>query len=146
MFANPPTIRFDALGVVRRGHDAESLDEWKLRWPLHPLPDDLQAPPLRVNGVHTWADLDTGRSYQGLAPVEGWELARTKMWGPDADADMLGDEYLAISYYADGADFVVLKVTTGQYFEMDACGADETCRIGGDVGALLDWLWERRIP
>jgi hypothetical protein len=73
-----------------------------------------------------------------------WELARTRMWGSDADPDLLGDEYLAISYHADGAAYVVLKVTTGEYFLMDSCGADETCRIGGDVAGLLDWLWHQR--
>jgi hypothetical protein len=29
-----------------------------------------------VNGIHLWADLDTGRAYEGLAPLEEWELLR----------------------------------------------------------------------
>lgn len=37
------------------------------------------------------ADLETGRSYAGLAPLAAWALARTKMYGPDARADLLSD-------------------------------------------------------
>ena len=113
-------------------------------WPKHPLPPDLQKLLRSADGLHLWADLDVGRSYQGIAPIADWQLARTRMWGSDADPDLLGDEYLAISYHADGAAYVVLKVTTGEYFLMDSCGADETCRIGGDVAGLLDWLWKQR--
>lgn len=64
--------------------------------------------------------------------------------GRRGGAGHLGDEYLAVSYHTDGAAYWVLKVTTGEYFLMDACGADETCRIGADVSALLDWMWDHR--
>jgi hypothetical protein len=124
---------------------SEQLDDWKRQWPRHPLPPDLEALVRRANGIHLWADATTGRSYEGLAPLEEWELARTKMWGPHSKPEYLADEYLAISYHTDGSAFVVLKVTTGEYFLMDACGADETCRIGCDVSALLDWFWRNRI-
>lgn len=121
-----------------------AIEKWMRDWPKHQLPPDLQNLLQHVDGVHLWADLDAGRSYQGIAPLADWELARTRMWGSDADPDLLGDDYLAISYHADGAAYVVLKVTTGEYFVMDSCGADETCRIGGDVASLLDWLWKNR--
>jgi hypothetical protein len=68
------------------------------------------------------------------------------MWGPGAKPDMLSDDYLAISYHTDGAAFIVLKTTTGEYFLMDSCGADESCPIGRHVNALLDWLWNHRGP
>jgi len=100
---------------------------------------------LRVNGIHLWADLDTGRSYEGLAPLEEWDLARRTLWGSDDHSDWLGDEYVAMSYHMDSGAFLVLKVTTGEYFLMDSAGANETCGIGADVGALLDWLWDHRI-
>jgi hypothetical protein len=137
--------------TFRRAHlfgppaSPDQLDQWKRRWPKHRLPADLEALLMRANGIHLWADAATGRSYEGLAPLEEWELARTKMWGPRAKPEDLADEYLAISYITDRSAFVVLKVTTGEYFLMDACGADEKCRIGDDVGALLDWLWRYRI-
>jgi hypothetical protein len=109
------------------------------------LPPDLQALLLRVNGIHLWAALDSGRAYQGLAPLDEWDLARTTMWGPDADRDLLSDEYLTLSYHTDGSAYVVLKATTGEYFLMDPCGADQKCPVGRDVGGLLDWLWDHRI-
>lgn len=124
----------------------EALADWQRRWPRYPLPTDLRMLISQVDGIHLWADLDTGRSYEGLAPLQEWEPARTKMYGPDAEEGALADKYLAISYHSDGATFVVLDVETGGYFDMDACGADESQFIGDGVEQLLEWLWERRIP
>jgi hypothetical protein len=109
------------------------------------LPDDLVALLGRANGIHLWADLDTGRVYEGLAPLAEWRVARQRMWGDDVDPALLPDRYLALSYHSDGAAFVVLDVESGRYFLMDACGADESSPIGRNVGDLLDWLWAHRI-
>jgi hypothetical protein len=67
------------------------------------------------------------------------------MYGATADPALLSDRYLAISYNADGADYVVLDTTSGMYFSMDTAGPDETLPIGHNVGQLLDWLWKSRI-
>lgn len=137
--------------VCRKGHllgpgvSPSTLAEWQARWTRHPLPSDLGALLLRVNGIHLWAALDDGRSYQGLAPLEEWALARDKMYGPTAEPKMLADRYLALSYHADGAAFIVLDVEAGRYFLMDSCGADESCVVGRKVDDLLDWLWAHRI-
>jgi hypothetical protein len=101
---------------------------------------------LRVDGIHLWADLDTGRSYEGLAPLAEWDLARKKMWGSSADPEMLSDQYLAITYDADNAAFVVLDVDGGRYYLMDSCGADESCPMGTSADDLLEYLWSTRIP
>lgn len=61
----------------------ETIAEWEKRW--HPLPDDLRSLLSRANGIHLWADLDEGRAYEGLAPIEEWMPARVKMWGTDAE-------------------------------------------------------------
>ncbi len=138
--------------TLRVGHvlgpplTVDALEAWQRRWPRHPLPADLAALLLRVDGIHLWADLDTGRAYEGLAPVAEWELARVKMWGPDATPDTLPDQYLALTYHNDGSAFVVLDVDRGLYYLMDACGADESCPIGGSADDLLDHLWSHRIP
>jgi hypothetical protein len=99
----------------------------------------------RVNGIHLWANVETGRSYAGLAPIEEWELARVKMYGPTAARTLLDDRYVAISYHQDGASFVVLDVTSGRYFLMDVAGADATSPIANNVDELLGWLWGSRI-
>lgn len=124
--------------------DAE-IEQWQRAWPRHRLPDDLVALLRRVNGIHLWADLDQGRSYQGRAPLAEWELARKRMWGDHADPADLADRYVALSYHADGAAYAVLDAETGRYFLMDACGADESCPIGASVPDLLAWLWSNRI-
>ena len=109
------------------------------------LPLDLLALVERVNGIHLWADLDTGRAYEGLAPFEEWEPARTKMYGPSADRGLLDSRYIALTYHQDGASFVVVDVASGMYYLMDVAAPDDSCVVGRCVEDLLDWLWSHRI-
>lgn len=101
---------------------------------------------MRANGIHLWADLESGRAYEGLAPLAEWRVARQKLWGEHADAAQLADRYLALSYHSDGAAFIVLDVESGRYFLMDASAADESSPIGRSGAELLNWLWDHRIP
>jgi hypothetical protein len=110
-----------------------------------PLPADLKELVARVNGIHLWADLATGGSYSGIAPVEEWDLARVKMFGADASPQLLHDRYVAISYHSDAAAFIVLDVDSRRYFLMDSCGPDESCPIGASTNELLDWVWGHRV-
>jgi hypothetical protein len=123
----------------------QAVDAWQNQRPLHPLPADLRALVERVNGIHLWANVETGHAYIGLAPIEEWELARVKMYGAAADRGLLDDRYVAISYHQDGASFVVLDVGSGKYFLMDTAGPDTTSPIGSNVDELLDWIWRSRI-
>src|SRR5262245_37322754 len=67
--------------VARFGHvlgppaSSEAFNAWQKRFPSHRLPRDLMTLLARVNGIHLWADLATGRAYSGLAPLEEWDLA-----------------------------------------------------------------------
>lgn len=122
----------------------EAIDAWLKRRAPHRLPTDLHALVKRINGIHLWANVETGRSYVGLAPIEEWELARIRMCGEE-DGGFLDDRYVAISYHQDGASFVVLDAESGAYFLMDAAGPDRTSRIANNTEELLDWLWRTRI-
>jgi hypothetical protein len=99
----------------------------------------------RVNGIHLWANVQTGRAYTGLAPIEEWDLARLRMYGHAAERSLLEDRYVALSYHQDGASFVVLDAESGRYFLMDAAGPDTTTPIASNVDELLEWLWRTRI-
>jgi hypothetical protein len=125
--------------------EQEEINSWQSQRPSQPLPSDLRELVSRMNGIHLWANAETGRSYAGLAPIEEWELARIKMYGAEADRGLLEDRYLAISYHQDGASFVVLDVESGRYFLMDAAGPDATSPIASNADELLDWLWRSRI-
>jgi hypothetical protein len=126
--------------VFRRGHllgpgaSEVEIATWLARWPRHPLPADLLALLRRVNGIHLWADLDSGRSYEGLAPLAEWEPSH------------LGDRYLALSYHQNGDALIVLDVETGDYSWIDRLAGDESSRIARSAGELLDWLWSHRMP
>lgn len=138
---------------VRYGHvlgspaSLEAIHAWGTQHPSHPLPADLEALVARVNGIHLWANLETGRSYEGIAPIEEWDLARVKMFGAKAPQSLLDDRYLAISYHSDGGAFIVLDVDSGKYYLMDPAGPNETVPFGSSVEELLDWCREnRRAP
>lgn len=123
-----------------------AIEEWRKQRASHPLPADLVALVERINGIHLWANLETGRSYVGLAPIEEWDLARVKMYGATAGKGLLDDRYVALTYHQDGASFVVLDVVSGTYYLMDVSGPDTSTPIGRSVVELLDWLWKHRIP
>lgn len=109
---------------------------------LRGLPADLRALILQVNGIHLWANGETGRAYFGLAPIEEWEPLRSRLGD---GGGRLGERYLAISYHQDEAAFIVLDLESGVYFLMDAAGPDTTSPIARNVEELLDWLWRSRI-
>lgn len=123
----------------------QAIDAWQAKHPSQVIPADLRALVARINGIHLWANVETGRSYAGLAPIEEWDLARVKMYGASAARSLLDDRYVALSYHQDGASFVVLDVESGRYFLMDAAGPDTTSSIANNAGELLDWLWRTRI-
>jgi hypothetical protein len=98
--------------------DPTRLEAWSRQWPQHPLPEDLQDLLRRANGIHLWADLDTGRAYEGLAPLEEWDLARRTMWGVDASPDMLGDEYRVTASIHVGRDAGYALIDTSRLHQM----------------------------
>src|SRR4051794_15977526 len=72
----------------------QTIDAWQSQRPSHPLPPDLRALVSRINGIHLWATVETGRSYVGIAPIEEWATGRIKMYGPSADRRLLDDRYV----------------------------------------------------
>jgi hypothetical protein len=100
----------------------------------------------QVNGIHLWADVQSGRAYSGLAAIEEWQPARIAMFGAETDPAILSDRFIAISYHTDGSAFIVLDVDSGRYFLMDSCGPNETSPLGATVAELLSWLWANRLP
>jgi hypothetical protein len=121
------------------------IDTWQRQHPSHPLPADLRALVARINGIHLWANPETGRSYIGLAPIEEWEVARIKFFGPTADPSLLDDHYVALSYHQNRDDYIVLDVTSGEYSAMDIYGSGPTISVGNTAEELLDWIWQDRI-
>jgi hypothetical protein len=125
---------------------ADAIEAWQRQHSVPSLPPDLCELMLRMNGIHLWARSDMGRAYVGLAPIEEWELARTKIFGRMAEESLLDDRYVAITYHGDGASYVAVDVKSGRYYLMDAAGPDTSAPIANSAGELLDWLWQRRIP
>jgi hypothetical protein len=117
-----------------------ALEEVVRRAPLC-FPADLMNLVARVNGIHLWADLDRGRSYTGLAPIEEWDVGGVALF-----YDALDDRHVSLTYHDDGAAAIVLELTSGTYYLMDTAGADHSCQIGKSSGDLLDYLWTHRIP
>ena len=139
--------------VLRRGHrlgpglSQAELESWIAAWPQHPLPADLSALLLRANGIHLWADLDSGRAYYGISPLAEWQDAGSVGWAhlfssPPTSA-------LVISYHENGDGYLLLEtMATPQprFVWCDLEDIDHPTSVGHTVSELLDWLWERRAP
>lgn len=132
--------------LLRYGHvlgppaSPQTIEAWCRDRPSYPLPPDLRTLVEHTNGIHLWANLETGRSYEGLAPIDEWDLARAKMPG-----SLLDERYVALTYHQDSASFVVVDLVSGKYYLMDVAGPDTSTPIGGTAADLLDWLWKSRI-
>jgi hypothetical protein len=131
--------------IIEPGCSEATVSAWETRHPQWPLPADLRELLLRADGVHLWANAETGRAHLGLAPLADWQGARTAMYGASADSVLLDDRYLAISYHQDGGVYVVLDVLDQAYFLMDPAGPDRGSMIARCVPELLAWLWRTRI-
>lgn len=55
--------------------------------------------------------------------------------------DALDDRHVSLAYHDDSAAAIVLELTTGIYYLMDAADPDHSCPIGKNSGDLLDYLW-----
>lgn len=128
------------------GVTPEALANWESRHSEYPLPKSLKELLLRINGIHLWANSETQRAHQGLAPLEEWGPAPKVFYGEGATDEFLDKDRLAISYHTDSHAYVVLNVVSGRYFLVDTAGPDGKSPIVDDVSELLGWLWEQRIP
>lgn len=122
----------------------DAIASWHAQRPSQLIPADLLALVKVANGVHFWANAKTGRSYTGLAPIEEWEIARVKMYGPESRDQLLTDQYVAISYDVDHGSFIVLDTASGKYYSMETSGPDTSSPIASNLEELLDWLWRYR--
>ena len=122
--------------LVGPGLSAETIAEWQSRHPSTPLPADLVALLRQIDGIHLWADLDTGRGWSGIRPLAEWKVA-------EANAKFgIPPNTLVLSYHDNGADDVHLDATNGIYTWYDHLSFSDSERIGSTVSALLDYVWK----
>lgn len=124
--------------VLGEGLAPETIAAWQARFPAHPLPRDLTELLAQVNGIHLWADLDDGRAYFGVAPLDEWQDA-AKDWGWLFTSPPAG--YLVISYHDNGDYCLVLDTARSDYWWYDAHDPDNPLKVGSNVEEMLDWLW-----
>ncbi len=98
-FASQAELRF--RHVVAPPASEVAIAAWQAKRPSY-----LLALVRAANGIDFWANTKTGDRYTGLAPIEEWEIARVKMYGPSSSDCLLDDRYLAISYDIDGGSFI----------------------------------------
>jgi hypothetical protein len=103
------------------------------------LPADLKELVRRADGIHLWANPETGRGYTGVSPIADWAPANETL-GASVDA-----RFVRLTYHADGAGYAVLDTTSGSYYLMDAAGPDTSCPIADSAAGFLDWVWRDRV-
>jgi len=123
--------------VLGPGLSQAAISRWQHAFPLHRLPTDVADALGTVNGVHLWADLDVGRSYFGIAPLEEWRDIAGLEW-------MLGrrESCLVISYHENG-DYVLVLDTEARRFDwVDHEDIDNPLVVGRTFAEMLGWLWD----
>lgn len=115
-----------------------ALTAWQGRNPRTPLPTDVAALLLAVDGIHLWANLETGRAYFGILPLAEWQTVR------EAPAAALFNELpeatLVMSYH-ENSDYFLLLVPGAGFTWFDPQSPENSTSIGASVAALLDWWW-----
>src|SRR5215470_7833965 len=102
------TFRYGHL--VGPGLGLSDIQAWQENWPSHPLPTDMVELITRANGIHLWADIDgkSGRSYEGILPLEEWRDVNETSWAEIAFPSR-PEALLAVSYHADGDAYLALN-------------------------------------
>lgn len=129
------------MRTFRYGHvlgaplSSGALAAWQERHPQIQVAPDMTALLLAVDGIHLWADLDTGRAYFGILPLAEWRGVREVLGGEDVP-----EETLVISYHDNGDAFLLLG-PDGKFTWFDPQSPDDSTHLGGSVGGLLEWWW-----
>ncbi|MEW6251798.1 MAG: SMI1/KNR4 family protein [Planctomycetota bacterium] len=124
--------------VLGPGLSREVIRAWQAAHPEHPLPADLAELLERVNGIHLWAELDSGRAYVGILPLEEWREATEDLW-QYFEPRVLGT--LIISYHGNSDAFLALDARERRYLWVDVHDIHPKL-IASTTEGLLDFWWE----
>jgi len=126
--------------LVGPGLAPADIDAWQSHSPQHQLPADVVDLLTRVNGIHLWADLDAGRAYIGILPLQDWQDATQWFWRSMYTSTFEGQ--LVISYHGNNDEFLILDTCGPRYlwYDLGNFGAPPK-QIATTVEGLLDWWW-----
>jgi len=133
--------RFRCGHILGPGLSTEAISAWQSLHPDLPQSADITDWLAQIDGIHLWADLDTGLRYFGIRPLSEWRRAL------DDDSVILFDEQprdtLVISYHTNGDYFLLLQASENRFTWFDPQSPDDSEVIGSSVSDLLNWWWDR---
>lgn len=132
--------RYSYRHIVGSGLTRGAIDEWQSNHVDHVLPDDVRELLTVANGVHLWADVETGRSYFGILPLEEWRDVAVSRWAWLFD-DRPTPQALVISYHENGDYLLVLETSPQCFVWWDPQNPLEPKRVGSTVEEFLDFWW-----
>jgi hypothetical protein len=95
---------------------------------------------LRIcDGIHLWADLETGYSYYGVLPLTQWSHV-----GDHVAAELCGDlpgSMLVISYHDNGDYYLLLDAARDRFIWFDPQSPDDSKPAGDSIEQFLSWWW-----
>jgi hypothetical protein len=94
-----------------------------------------------VDGIHLWANLETGRSYVGILPLKEWEDAATWLLAGSFRSPPVG--VLVLSYHDNGDYFLLLDTARSVYLWWDPQDPDGSEVVANGVPQLLDWWLDK---
>jgi hypothetical protein len=137
--------RLYRYGHVFGGPVSDSaIADWQHRHPcgvfLAQLIDLLKT----ADGIHLWADLDSGRSYFGILPIADWLDTRDHDASPIFDdlPDRVPAGTSVISYHDNGDYFLLLSPSGDSFTWFDPQSPDDSKVVGRSVEQFLAWWWD----
>ena len=116
-----------------------NIAEWQRRHPGALLPLDVLDLLKTADGVHLWADLDTGRSYFGILPLAEW------LGVQEHEARALFEDEppgtTVLSYHHNSDYFLLLNPEGDRFTWFDPQSPDDSEVVGSSVDDLLSWWW-----
>jgi hypothetical protein len=139
----PESRRFRYGHVLGAGVSSAAIAEWQERHRHIVLSSDMISLLVKVDGIHLWANLETGRAYFGILPLAEWRSVR------EHEAALLFEDFpettLVISYHDNGDYYLLLHTAENRFiwFDPQSIDPNDWEFIDGAVDEFLEWWWQR---
>lgn len=124
--------------ILGRGLSERELASWQERHPETRLSASVLDLLREVDGIHLWADLDRGKGYFGILPLNEWVVAHEHDWTTHAG---LPRSSLVISYHENCDYLLILDAEKEQFTWFDLESWSDSEVVAESVEEWLGWWW-----
>jgi len=132
--------RFRYGSILGAGASDAAIAEWQTQHPEVTISWDVVDLLRRVDGIHLWADLHTGRAYFGVLPLMEW-CQVNEHEGAELFRE-IPRSTVVVSYNDNGDYYLLLDAAQNRFTWFDPQSPDDSTPAGDSIEQFLDWWWE----